>query len=162
MLNAKVTSNLPLVRKRFNKFFKRFPNIVTKGLEQAGVQLKTIIDTRTDKGLDINRKRFVGYSPSYAEEKGKTIVNLQDTNRMLQSIDSKKRNKNQVQIYFRSQAQAKKALWHQQGMGKLPVRKFFGYDKRTEKVIRDTFEKFMKKQIKALKIWVKEKILQVM
>ncbi len=152
MLNAKVTSNLPLVRKRFNRFFKRFPNIVTKGLEQAGVQLKTIIDTRTDKGLDINRKRFVGYSPSYAEEKGKTIVNLQDTNRMLQSIDSKKRNKNQVQIYFRSQAQAKKALWHQQGMGKLPVRKFFGYDKRTEKVIRDTFEKFMKKQIKALKI----------
>ena len=152
MLNAKVTTNLPLVRKRFNKFFKRFPHIVTKGLEQAGVQLKTIIDTRTDKGLDINRKRFVGYSPSYAEEKGKTIVNLQDTNRMLQSIDSKKRNKNQVQIYFRSQAQAKKALWHQQGMGKLPVRKFFGYDKRTEKVIRDTFEKFMKKQIKALKI----------
>ncbi len=152
MLNAKVTSNLPLVRKRFNKFFKRFPNIVTKGLEQAGVQLKTIIDTRTDKGLDINRKRFVGYSPSYAEEKGKTIVNLQDTNRMLQSIDSKKRNKNQVQIYFRSQAQAKKALWHQQGMGKLPVRKFFGYDKRTEKVIRDSFEKYIKKQIKALKI----------
>ena len=152
MLNAKVTSNPPLVRKRFNKFFKRFPNIVTKGLEQAGVQLKTIIDTRTDKGLDINKRRFVAYSPSYAEEKGKTIVNLQDTNRMLQSIDSKKRNKNQVQIYFRSQAQAKKALWHQQGMGKLPVRKFFGYDKRTEKVIRDTFEKFMKKQIKALKI----------
>ena len=152
MLNAKVTTNLPLVRKRFNKFFKRFPNIVTKGLEQAGVQLKTIIDTRTDKGLDINRKRFVGYSPSYAEEKGKTIVNLQDTNRMLQSIDSKKRNKNQVQIYFRSQAQAKKALWHQQGMGKLPVRKFFGYDKRTEKVIRRSFEQFIKKEIKRLKI----------
>ena len=152
MLNAKVTSNLPLVRKRFNRFFKRFPNIVTKGLEQAGVQLKTIIDTRTDKGIDLNKRKFTAYSPSYAEEKGKTIVNLQDTNRMLQSIDSKKRNKNQVQIYFRSQAQAKKALWHQQGMGKLPVRKFFGYDKRTEKVIRDTFEKFMKKQIKALKI----------
>ena len=152
MLNAKVTSNLPLVRKRFNKFFKRFPNIVTKGLEQAGVQLKTIIDTRTDKGLDINRKRFVGYSPSYAEEKGKTIVNLQDTNRMLQSIDSKKRNKNQVQIYFRSQAQAKKALWHQQGMGKLPQRKFFGYNLATEKVIRRSFEQFIKKEIKRIKI----------
>ena len=152
MLNAKVTSNLPLVRKRFNKFFKRFPNIVTKGLEQAGVQLKTIIDTRTDKGIDINKRKFTAYSPMYSALKGKSVVNLQDTNRMLQSIDSKKRNKNQVQIYFRSQAQAKKALWHQQGMGKLPVRKFFGYDKRTEKVIRDTFEKFMKKQIKALKI----------
>ena len=152
MLNAKVTSNLPLVRKRFNKFFKRFPNIVTKGLEQAGVQLKEIILERTDKGIDLNKRKFTAYSPMYSALKGKSVVNLQDTNRMLQSIDSKKRNKNQVQIYFRSQAQAKKALWHQQGMGKLPVRKFFGYDKRTEKVIRDTFEKFMKKQIKALKI----------
>ena len=152
MLNAKVTSNLPLVRKKFNKFFKRFPNIVTKGLEQAGVQLKEIILERTDKGIDLNKRKFTAYSPMYSALKGKSVVNLQDTNRMLQSIDSKKRNKNQVQIYFRSQAQAKKALWHQQGMGKLPVRKIFGYDKRTEKVIRDTFEKFMKKQIKALKI----------
>ena len=152
MLNAQVTSNLPLVRRRFNKFFKRFPNIVTKGLEQAGVQLKEIILERTDKGIDLNKRKFTAYSPMYSALKGKSVVNLQDTNRMLQSIDSKKRNKNQVQIYFRSQAQAKKALWHQQGMGKLPVRKFFGYDKRTEKVIRDTFEKFMKKQIKALKI----------
>ena len=94
MLAGRVTSNLPIVRKRFNKFFKRFPNIVTKGLEQAGVQLKEIIITRTDKGLDFNKRKFVPYSPLYAEEKGKTVVNLQDTNRMLQSIDSKIRNKN--------------------------------------------------------------------
>ena len=127
MLKARVISNLPLVRKRFNKFFRKFPNIVTQGLEQAGIQLKTIIDTRTNRGLDINKERFIAYSPMYSALKGKSVVNLQDTNRMLQSIDSKKRNKNQVQIYFRSQAQAKKALWHQQGMGKLPERKFFGY-----------------------------------
>ena len=152
MLNAKVTSNLPLVRKRFNKFFKRFPNIVTKGLEQAGVQLKTIIDTRTDKGIDINKRRFVAYSPSYAEEKGKSVVNLQDTNDMLQSIYSKIKNKNQVQIYFREQSQAKKALWHQKGMGKLPQRKFFGYNLATEKVIRRSFEQFIKKEIKRIKI----------
>ena len=108
MLNAKVTSNLPLVRKRFNKFFKRFPHIVTKGLKQAGVQLKEIILERTDKGIDLNKRKFTAYSPMYSALKGKSVVNLQDTNRMLQSIDSKKRNKNQVQIYFRSQAQAKK------------------------------------------------------
>ena len=152
MLNAKVTSNLPLVRKRFNKFFKRFPNIVTKGLEQAGVQLKTIIDTRTDKGLDINKRRFVAYSPMYSALKGKSVVNLQDTNDMLQSIDSKIKNKNQVQIYFREQSQAKKALWHQKGMGKLPQRKFFGYNLATEKVIRRSFEQFIKKEIKRIKI----------
>ena len=152
MLSARITTNLPLVRKRFNKFFRKFPNIVTQGLEQSGLQLKKIIDTRTDMGLDINKRRFVAYSPMYSALKGKTVVNLQDTNKMLQSIDSKVKNKNTVQIYFRSQRHAKKALWHQQGMGNLPVRKFFGYDKRTEKVIRDTFEKFIKKQIKALKI----------
>ena len=152
MLNAKVTSNLPLVRKKFNKFFKRFPNIVTKGLEQAGVQLKEIILERTDKGFDMNKSKFTAYSPMYSALKGKSVVNLQDTNRMLQSIDSKKRNKNQVQIYFRSQAQAKKALWHQQGMGKLPERKFFGYNLATEKVIRRSFEQFIKKEIKRLKI----------
>ena len=88
----------------------------------------------------------------YSALKGKSVVNLQDTNRMLQSIDSKKRNKNQVQIYFRSQTQAKKALWHQQGMGKLPQRKFFGYNLATEKVIRRSFEQFIKKEIKRIKI----------
>ena len=100
MLSARVTSNLPNVRKRFNKFFRRFPKIVTMGLEQAGVQLKEIILERTDRGLDFNKRRFVPYSPSYAEEKGKTVVNLQDTNDMLQSIDSQLKNKNQVQLFF--------------------------------------------------------------
>ena len=152
MLNARVTSNLPTVRKRFNNFFRRFPNIVTKGLEQAGVQLKEIILERTDRGLDFNKRRFVPYSPSYAEEKGKTVVNLQDTNKMLQSIDSKLKNKNQVQVYFRSQTQARKALFHQKGLGKLPERIFFKFNLKTEKLIRRTFEQFMKKEIKRLKI----------
>ena len=152
MLKAKIRSNLPLVRKKFNKFFRKFPNIITQGLEQAGVQLKEIILERTDRGVDFNKSKFAGYSPMYSALKSKTIVNLQDTNRMLQSIDSKIRNKNKVQIYFRSQAQAKKALWHQQGMGNLPQRKFFGYNLATEKVIRRSFEQFIKKQIKALKI----------
>ena len=152
MLKARVTSNLPLVRKRFNKLFKKFPRTIIRGLEQAGVQLKEIILERTDRGVDFNKSKFAGYSPMYSALKSKTIVNLQDTNRMLQSIDSKIRNKNKVQIYFRSQSQAKKALWHQQGMGNLPQRKFFGYDRRTEKVIRDSFEKFIGKQIKALKL----------
>ena len=152
MLSARVTSNLPNVRKRFNKFFRRFPKIVTMGLEQAGVQLKEIILERTDRGLDFNKRRFVPYSPSYAEEKGKTVVNLQDTNDMLQSIDSQLRNKNQVQLFFREQTQAKKALFHQKGLGKLPERPFFGFNFKTEKIIRRSFEQFIKKEIKRLKI----------
>ena len=125
MLSARVTSNLPNVRKRFNKFFRRFPKIVTMGLEQAGVQLKEIILEKTDRGIRFDTSRdFTPYSPSYAEEKGKTVVNLQDTNDMLQSIDSKIKNKNQVQLFFREQTQAKKALFHQKGLGKLPERPF--------------------------------------
>ena len=158
MLNARVTSNLPTVRKRFNNFFKRFPNLVTKGLEQAGVQLKEIILERTDRGLDFNKTKFTPYSQAYAEEKGKTVVNLQDTNKMLQSIDSKLKSKNKVQLFFRSQTQARKALFHQKGLGKLPERKFFAFNLKTEKLIRKTFEQFMKKEIKRLKIWAREKI----
>ena len=152
MLSARVTSNLPKVRKRYNNFFRRFPKIVTMGLEQAGVQLKEIILERTDRGLDFNKRRFVPYSPSYAEEKGKTVVNLQDTNDMLQSIDSKIKNKNQVQLFFREQTQAKKALFHQKGLGKLPERIFFKFNLKTEKLIRRSFEQFIKKEIKRLKI----------
>ena len=152
MLNAKVISNLPKVRKRFKKFSKQLPNIITQGLEQAGIQLKEIILERTDKGFDMNKSKFTAYSPMYSALKGKSVVNLQDTNKMLQSIDSKILNKNKVQIYFRSQSQAKKALWHQQGMGKLPQRKFFGYNLSTEKVIRRSFEQFIKKEIKRIKI----------
>ena len=153
MLNAKVTSNLPLVRKRYNQFFRRFPNIVTKGLEQAGVQLKEIILEKTNRGIRFDTGRqFVPYSPSYAEEKGKITVNLQDTNKMLQSIDSKIKNKNQVQLFFRSQTQARKALFHQKGLGKLPERPFFGFNFKTEKIIKRSFEQFMKKEIKRLKI----------
>ena len=158
MLSARVTSNLPKVRKRYNNFFRRFPKIVTMGLEQAGVQLKEIILERTDRGLDFNKRRFVPYSPSYAEEKGKTVVNLQDTNDMLQSIDSQLKNKNQVQLFFREQTQAKKALFHQKGLGKLPERIFFKFNLKTEKLIRRSFEQFMKKEIKRLKIWAREKI----
>ena len=37
-------------------------------------------------------------------------------------------------------------------MGKLPQRKFFGYNLATEKVIRRSFEQFIKKEIKKIKI----------
>ena len=79
-------------------------------------------------------------------------MNLQDTNRMLQSIDSKLKSKNKVQLFFRSQTQARKALFHQKGLGKLPERIFFKFNLKTEKLIRRSFEQFMKKEIKRLKI----------
>ena len=151
-INIQIKSNVKNLQARYIKFSHKFPSIVKMGLEQAGQFLKTAILHRTDRGQDINRKTFVAYSSGYAEAKGKSRVDLQDTNRMLQSIDSKVISRNKAQVYFRSGREATKAFWHQTGQGNLPVRKFFGYDKKLERVIQKNFEKFINKQIRRLNI----------
>ena len=152
MLSAKVDTNLNQVRKRFLKFRKKLPREVTKGLLRAGLQLKEIILEKTDRGIDQDGKRFVPYSKSYSDEKGKTKVDLQDTNRMLQSITARPAGKNKVKLFFRSQREANKALFHQKGLGNLPERKFFGFSRANEKAIQREFAKFIKKQMKNFKI----------
>ena len=151
-LDLKVTSNVRKVQARYVKFLNKFPRIIQQGLDQAGEQLKTIIVKRTQLGKDQDGKKFVGYSPAYAELKGKTTVDLEDTNQMLQSISSKVVSRNKAQVFFRSQREATKGLFHQKGMGNLPKRKFFGFNKKTEKVIQRTYENFLKKEIRRLGI----------
>ena len=152
MIAGRITSNLPLVRKRFNKFFKKFPRITKIGLELAGLQLREIILDKTSKGKDTHNRRFPPYSKGYSEAKGKTVVDLYDTGSMLNNFTSKVANKKKVQLFFRSKKEADKAKWHHYGMGKLPQRQFFGYNKKTEVAIRKEFEKFIKRQIKSLKL----------
>ena len=151
-VNIQIKSNVKNLQARYVKFSHKFPSIIKKGLEQAGQFLKTAILHRTDRGQDVNRRSFIAYSSAYAEEKGKSRVDLQDTNRMLQSIDSKVISRNKAQVYFRSQREATKAFWHQTGAGNLPVRKFFGYDKKLEKVIQRNFDNLIKKEIRKLNI----------
>ena len=151
-LDLKVTSNVKKVQARYVKFLNRFPRIIQQGLDQAGEQLKTIIVKRTESGKNVNMKDFTAYSPAYADLKGKTTVDLSDTNKMLQSISSKVVSRNKAQVFFRSPREATKGLFHQKGMGKLPKRKFFGFSKKTEKVIQRTYEQFLKKEIRRLGI----------
>ena len=151
-LDLKVTSNVKKVQARYVKFLNKFPRIIQRGLDQAGEQLKTIIVKRTESGKNVNMKDFTAYSPAYADLKGKTTVDLSDTNQMLQSISSKVVSRNKAQVFFRTPRQATKGLFHQKGMGKLPKRKFFGFSKKTEKVIQRTYEQFLKKEIKRLGI----------
>ena len=152
MIAGKITSNLPLVRKRYNKFFKKFPRLTKIGLELAGLQLREIILDKTSKGKDTHNRRFPPYSKGYSKAKGKTVVDLYDQGNMLQNFTSKIANKKKVQLFFRSKKEADKAKWHHYGTDKLPKRPFFGYNKKTEVAIRKEFERFMKRQIKALKI----------
>ena len=149
-LDLKIKTNVKNIQARYIKFASKFPHLLQRGLEQAGVQLKTAILHKTDRGIDVNRNNFIGYSTQYAQEKGKSRVDLQDTNRMLQSIDSRVVSRNKVQVYFRSGREAMKAFWHQTGAGNLPVRKFFGYDKALENVIQRQFHNYVKKEIRRL------------
>ena len=151
-LDLKLNTNVKNVQARYVKFIHRFPPIITKGMKQAGEQLKTIIVKRTELGKDAKGNKFIGYSPAYSELKGKTTVDLEDTNQMLQSISSKIVSRNKARVFFRSQREATKGLFHQKGMGNLPKRKFFGFNKKTEKVIQRTYENFLKKEIRRLGI----------
>tara|TARA_Y100001970_G_scaffold30296_1_gene37595 strand:+ start:131 stop:595 length:465 start_codon:yes stop_codon:yes gene_type:complete len=152
-LSIKVQSNIKIVQSKYIKFINKFPQIIKMGLDQAGENLKTIVVDRTHKrGLDMNNRKFIGYSSYYQELKGKTKVDLQDTNRMLQSIGSKLVSSTKAQVFFRSQREAIKAFRHQTGQGKLPVRKFFGFNKKVEKLIGKNYERFINKQIKKFKI----------
>ncbi len=152
MIQGRITSNLPLVRKKFNKFFRKYPKLLKIGLELAGLQLREIILDKTSKGKDTHNRKFPAYSKGYSEAKGKTTVDLYDTGAMLNNFTSKVANKKKVQLFFRSKKEADKAKWHHYGTDKLPKRPFFGYNKKTEVAIRKEFERFMKRQIKALKL----------
>ena len=151
-LDLKLNTNVKNVQSRYVKFIHRFPPIINKGMKQAGEQLKTIIVKRTQLGKDAKGNKFIGYSPAYSELKGKTTVDLEDTNQMLQSISSKVVSRNKAQVFFRSPREATKGLFHQKGMGNLPKRKFFGFNKKTEKLIQRTYENFLKKEIRRLGI----------
>jgi len=151
-MDIKIKTNAKSLQARYSKFIHKLPKIIQQGLEDAGAFLSEAQKVRTDRGLDVNRKTFISYSPAYAELKGKSRVDLQDTNRMLQSISHKLISRNKAQIYFRSQAEAEKGFYHQTGAGRLPVRKFFGFDKRLEKQVNKNFVKFLERKIKGMNI----------
>jgi len=160
-LDIKVNTNLKNVQSRYSKFIGKLPRIITRGLEQAGENLKEVIIRRTSAGLDYKRKRFQPYSEAYSNLKNKTRVDLQDTNRMLQNISSRIVNRKRASVYFRSQLEAEKAMYHQTGAGNLPVRRFFDHDIKLRRVIQKNFAKYIEKQIRGLGLWVYEKILLV-
>jgi len=160
-LSVHFSTNTKKIQKKFNRFLKRFPRVTRKGLEQAGEQLRRIIEDKTTRGEKYTSGRFVAYSPEYSALKGKTTVDLQDSNRMLQSMKSRVVNNYKSQVYFNDMGMGKRAYWHQTGSGNLPKRPFFGFNKKVENVIKKQFENLVSKEIRRLKLWVQEKILQV-
>ena len=151
-------TNSKQVQKKLNSFKSRLPRIIDKGVKQAGFQLLDIIRTKTKKGLDINSLPFSPYSSGYIKKlnrEGKsTKVDLFYTGRMLGSLSPnstiKKTGKHKITLAFTNAQMRQRALYNQ--VLNEPNRKFFGFNKRTEKIINKSFEKFVNKELRKFRI----------
>ena len=160
-LSVKIKTNSKHIEKRFKRLQSKFPKIIDKGILQAGFQLLDIIRTKTSKGIDVNSRRFAPYSTSYLKklnrEGKKTAVDLFYTGRMLSALTPsgktvRKTGKHKITLGFSNAEMRQRALFNQ--VLNEPKRVFFGFNDRTEKIIQNTFNKFIKKQFRDMKLWV--------
>jgi len=160
-IGIKIKTNSKHIEKRFKRLQSKFPKIIDKGILQAGFQLLDIIRTKTAKGIDVNSRKFAPYSSSYLKklnrEGKKTAVDLFYTGRMLSALTPsgktvKKTGKNKITLGFSNAEMRQRALFNQ--VLNEPKRVFFGFNDRTEKIIQNTFNKFIKKQFRDMKLWV--------
>ena len=158
-LSVKIKTNSKHIEKRYKRLQSKFPKIIDKGILQAGFQLLDIIRTKTAKGIDINSRRFAPYSTSYLKklnrEGKKTAVDLFYTGRMLGSLTPsgktvRKTGKHKITLGFSNAQMRQRALFNQ--VLNEPKRVFFGFNDRTEKIIQNTFNKFIKKQFRNMKL----------
>ena len=151
-------TNSKELSKKLGKFQSKLSRAIDKGVRQAGFQLLEIIKTKTKKGLDFKNDPFASYSEGYRKrlerEKRPTKVDLHYDGDMLRSLTPnstiKKTGRHKVSLAFSNAEQRKKALFNQVMMGS-KNRVFFKFNKRTERIINKSFEKFIKKE---LRIWV--------
>ena len=151
-------SNARQVEKKLSKFQGILPRIIDKGVKQAGFQLLDIIRTKTAKGIDIRGRKFAPYSSGYLKqlnrEGKKTTVDLFYTGRMLGSLSPsstvKKTGKHKVTLAFANAQMRQRALYNQ--VLNEPKREFFGFNKRTEKIINRSFNRFVQKELRKFKI----------
>ena len=158
-LSVKIKTNSKHIEKRFQRLKSKFPSIIDKGILQAGFQLLDIIRTKTAKGIDVNSRRFAPYSTSYLKklnkEGKKTAVDLFYSGRMLGALTPsgktvRKTGKHKITLGFSNAQMRQRALFNQ--VLNEPKRVFFGFNDRTEKIIQNTFNKFIKKQFRNMKL----------
>ena len=151
-VDVRIKSNVKSIQKNFDKFFNKFPSITKKGLARASFRLQSIIKELTSKEQDFRRRRFAPYSEQYLkrlEKEGKSQkVDLFFTGRMLGSITGKVKSSRKATVFFNNAEMRQRALFNQ--VLNEPKREFFGFDKRTEKLIKKEFVQFMEKEIRKM------------
>ena len=158
MLQPRIKTNAKELQKKYKKLEKKLPRLIDKGLLQAGFHLLDIIRTKTSKGIDYKGVPFAPYSEGYLKQlqrEGKpTVVDLFYTGRMLGSLSPnstiKKTGKHKITLAFTNAQMRQRALYNQ--VLNEPKRKFFGFNKRTEKIINKSFEKFVNKELRKFRI----------
>ena len=159
MLKANIKTNSKELQKKYKRLEKKLPRLIDKGLQQAGFHLLDIIRTKTKKGIDYKGVPFAPYSEGYLKQlqrEGKsTKVDLFYTGRMLGALTPsgrtiKKTGKNKISVNFSNAQMRKRALFNQ--VLNEPKREFFGFNQRTESIIQKGFNKFMIRQLNAMRI----------
>jgi len=159
MLKANIKTNSKELQKKYKRLEKKLPRLIDKGIQQAGFHLLDIIRTKTKKGIDYKGVPFAPYSEGYLKQlqrEGKsTKVDLFYTGRMLGALTPsgrtiKKTGKNKISVNFSNAQMRKRALFNQ--VLNEPKREFFGFNQRTESIIQKGFNKFMIRQLNAMRI----------
>jgi hypothetical protein len=157
-INLNIKTNSKQVSAKFKKFGAVLPRIIDKGVKQAGFQLVDIIRTKTQKGIDFEDRRFAPYSEGYIkrlQREGKpTAVDLFYTGRMLGALTPsmiKKTGKHKITLAFSRKEEIDKAFFNQTQMGE-KNRVFFKFDDKTEKIINKSFNKFIEKELKKIRL----------
>ena len=159
MLKANIKTNAKHLQKKYKRLEQKLPRLIDKGLLQAGFHLLDIIRTKTKKGIDYKGVPFAPYSEGYLKQlqrEGKsTKVDLFYTGRMLGALNPsgrtlRKTGKNKVSVNFSNAQMRKRALFNQ--VLNEPKREFFGFNQRTESIIQKGFNKFMIRQLNAMRI----------
>src|SRR6056300_1663022 len=157
-VDLKIKSNSKQVAQKFKKFQSVLPRVIDKGLKQAGFQLLDIIRTKTQKGIDFRDRPFAPYSSGYLKKlkkKGKlTNVDLFYLSSMVRNLKPsstvKKSGRNKVSLAFSNSQMRQRALFNQ--VLNDPRREFFGFNNRTEKIIRKQFNRFVEKELRKMRI----------
>ena len=159
MLKANIKTNAKELQKKYKRLEKKLPRLIDKGLLQAGFHLLDVIRTKTKKGIDYKDSPFAPYSEGYLKQlqrEGKpTRVDLFYSGRMMGALTPsgntiRKTGKNIVSVNFSNGQMRQRALFNQ--VLNEPKREFFGFNQRTESIIQKGFNKFMIRQLNAMRI----------
>ena len=157
-VDLNIKTNSKQVQRKFKRFQSVLPRVIDKGLKQAGFQLLDIIRTKTQKGIDFRDRKFAPYSTGYIKklnrEGKKTAVDLFYTGRMLGNLTPsqaiKKTGKHKITLAFNNAEMRQRALYNQ--VLNDPKREFFGFNKRTENIIKKQFNRFVQSELRKFKI----------